>query len=298
MDNNLQEKIELIKKINTDDSNFIIKVYEAFKDNQSQIETKKQLSNIILDTKNISASQNIINLDNIWVKPYFYTKMRLKLDDIIQQVINIDKTEIISNPSNACNKIIFHKINKTFEKPNDKIDIVQFIKSIDKSKKCNFIFYAKELNEETLFKEEQLKKAIDIINIDDLEKRYNTIYNEIYTFLERDFISNKYCDFRDNKCVAQRNHTAYPINRRDGCCFTRIKTCPHLEKGNCTIECLACRLFSCPYLTKRGIGYWATEFILLQAFLNKKQRKHLVFDFYQPKPKIIRKIIKLGMKCN
>lgn len=221
MDNNFQKKIQLIKKINIDDSNFIIKVYEAYQKHKKQIEKKKELSKIVTTIDETTLTQNTINLDTICVKPYFYTKMRLKLDYIIQQILNTDETEFISNPSNICSKIVFHEINKTFEKPENEIDIVEFIKSINKNNsisKKDFIFIAKEKDEETLFKEEQLKKAIEIINIDKKAKRYEVIYDEIYNFLENDFI-------------------------------------------------------------------------LLQAFLNKKQRKHLVFDFYQPKQKIIKKLI-------
>ena len=56
------------------------------------------------------------------------------------------------------------------------------------------------------------------------------------------------------------------------------------------MECMACRLFSCPYLSKMGITYYANEFVLLKAFLSKKQRKHFVFDFYKPKDYVLKRV--------
>ncbi len=64
------------------------------------------------------------------------------------------------------------------------------------------------------------------------------------------------------------------------------------KNGECNVECMACRLFSCPYLSKRGITYYASEFVLLKAFLTKKQRKHLVFDFYTTKSNVLKKVSK------
>lgn len=294
----LIEKINLLKKINTDDSNFIVKVFEAYQKKQHELEIKKETSTIIVSAQIPTSSKNIIDLDKIWVKPYLYTRMRTHLDQIIKLLILANKNDIISNPSKFCNKIIFHKLSKTYEKSEDDIDIVEFIQSLDERKKThpeesfNFIFTAKNLDEETLFKEEQLTKAIEILNITDYKKRNEKIYDEIYAYLETNFVANNYCDFCNNKCVAQRKLTLYPLNRKNGCCFTQIRTCPHLHNGSCNIECLPCRLFSCPYLTKRGIGYWASDFILIKAFYNKSQRKHIVHDFYTSKSEILAKINK------
>lgn len=226
--------------------------------------------------------------------------MRIQLEGIIKQILDIDKNKILKNPSTYCKEVIFHNAKKNFVKPEHTIDIVDFIHELDKqpdlSKKNNFTFIAEEINAETLFKEEQLKKAIEIINITDAKNRIKKIYEYIYNYLKKDFVENRYCDFKKNKCVAQRHFTIYPINRKNGCCFTKIRKCPHLEKGECKVECVACRLYSCPYLTKRGIGYYGNEFILLKAFYTKKQRHNLIFKFYKPKEKVLEKLFSLKTK--
>lgn len=300
MDNNLKEKLDLIQKINTDDSRFILNVYDSYEKNKKSLENKFNTTSIILKDNFSKSSPNIIDLDEIYAKPYFYTKMRLYLNGIIENLLIATKSTILKNPSKFCKQLISHNCSKKIKEiEEDKIDIVDFIKILNEkfsknpSYNSGFIFIAKSIDEETIFKEEQLQKAIEIMSISSKEEQYEKIYDEIYSYMKKDFVSNNYCDFKNNKCVAQRHFTLYPINRKNGCCFTQIKTCPHLKQGGaCDVECISCRLFSCPYLSRHGIKYFANEFVLLKAFLTKKQRKHFVFDFYMPKEKVLKRLLK------
>ena len=149
---------------------------------------------------------------------------------------------------------------------------------------------ARNINNENIFKYSELTKALEIIKIDNVKIRNEKIYDYVYNYLCKDFISNNYCDFINDKCIAQRHLNFYPFTSKDGCCFKEIRKCEHLDKGMCNVECMACRLFACPYLTKRGIGYWAHEFILFDAFFSKKQRKYLVYDFYKTKEQVLEKV--------
>ncbi len=290
----MDNKINLIKNINSDDSRFIVNVYTAYKLHEKKLEYMKSNSSITLKSQAFDFSDTVIDLDKIWCKPYFYTKMRMRLNGIIELISNIDESFILKHPSKFCKQVIYHNISKNFEKTENEIDIVDFIKELsEKKSNKNFRFVAQTLDEESLFKEEQIKKAIEIINIESEDKQYERIYDEVYSYLKKDFVSNSYCDFKNNKCVAQRHFRFFPANFKNGCCFKQVKTCPHLQKdGSCNTQCMACRLFSCPYLSKRGIEYYANEFILFNAFLTKKQRKHLVFDFYMDKHKVLEGIAK------
>lgn len=289
---NMQGKIKLLQNLNTDNSRFILKVLEAFEKNQIEVVNQKNKSSIITHITDNINKENIIDLDKIWSKPYFYTNMRIKFNKIIKHIRETSYEEISKNPKKFCNNVVNIKIIKNFNKHDDNIDIVEFIQNLNNNfENTEFIYLAKEIDEETLFKEDQIKKAIEIIKIKDKSKQVSYIYDEIYNYLDKDFISNKYCDFINNKCVAQRHHTLYPINRKNGCCFMYVSKCNHLLKnGSCSVQCLACRLFSCPYLSKKGIGYWAGDFVLLKAFLSKEQRKHLVFDFYEDKDVVLHKL--------
>lgn len=299
MNENLLEKMELLQTINTDDSNFIFKICKAYLNDKKHYENKAKTTSIVLSDKIKTLENNIINLDSLWAKPYFYTRMKTRIIGMVNLLLNTNKSDILSNTSKLLHKIIYTKEVKTFEKPEDQIDIVDFIKSLDEQRKLNhnsdfnFIYTAKQINEETLFKEEQLKKAIEIINIDNIDERYKNIYDDTYNYLQKDFVSNCYCDFCNNKCIAQRRLIRiYPITTKNGCCYTNFGHCTHLKNGSCDAKCIACTLYSCQYLTKRGIGYWANEFVLLNAFFNKKQRHHLVFDFFKTREEILQNLKK------
>lgn len=326
MDTDFENKIKLIDEIGTDDAKFIVKVCRVYMQHNENLKKQKEKSTInLMKNREYEPCKNeiilndlvnqekeiyklkdsnekvikiIINLDNIYANPYFNTKMRRKLKMIVNTISTIKLSEM--KKKNFCSKLILTKVKniENTEDKNEKIDIIDLIQWLDKIKKelkdieFKFIFLADDLLEENLFKEEQIKKAIDVINITDTKQRYKRIYEEVYKYLNEDFISNKYCDFKNNQCVAQRNHEFIPYIRKNGCCFTTIRTCPNLKDGKCNIECLPCRLYSCPYLSKRGITYYASEIILFKAFLTKKQRKILVFDFYKPKEKILKKVLK------
>ena len=299
MNNIINDKIKIINKKDNYNANFIVKVLKAYEKKQEEIEINKKITDIIKANKsknfdNIN-NYNIINLDEIWVKPYLYTKMRVKLEKLVNYVINTENSYIINNPTKFYKKAIFNSAEILFEKPANQIDIVEFIKSlniktIETSEK--FIFCAEKIDEESLFKEKYLKKAINIIKITDLKQKYSLIYDELCEYLNDDFLQNEYCDFKNNKCISQRKHRLYPPCRKNGCCFMKIRKCPNLKEGRCSVQCLPCKLFSCKYLEKRGIEYYGRELILLQAFFNKKQRKHLVFDFYISKDEILDKVYK------
>lgn len=297
MDTTISQKINLLKETNTDDTRFILNVYESYLKYQEKLISQKNNSSIILKNEFTNSFPIIVDLDKIYSKPYFYTQMRIHLNGIIEKLSNTDISAIFKNPSKFCKNISLANYSKTFEKVDDEIDIVDFIQVLRNKKtenpdyNTNIVFIAKELDEETLFKEEQIKKAIEIINIDSKEKQYEKIYDEVYSYLKKDFIANNYCDFQNNKCVTQRHFSFYPPCKKNGCCFTQIRTCKHLQKdGSCNVECMACRLYSCPYLSKRGITYMASEIVLLKAFFTKEQRHHLVFDFYKPKSDILKKL--------
>lgn len=294
MNTNIEEKINLIKNANTDDTRFIINVYESYLKYKNELNNQKKNSSIILKSEFTNSFPIIVDLDKIYSKPYFYTKMRIHLNGIIEKISNTDMSIISQKPSKFCKSISLADYSCTFEKSEDEIDIVDFIQILRNKKtenpdyNTNLVFIAKELDEETLFKEEQIKKSIEIINIDLKEKQYEKIYDEVYSYLKKDFIANNYCDFQNNKCVTQRHFSLYPPCRKNGCCFTQIRTCKHLQKdGSCNVECMACRLYSCPYLSKRGITYFASEFVLFKAFLSPKQRKSLVHNFYKTKSEVL-----------
>lgn len=288
----MDEKIKLLNQMNTDDSRFLINVIKSYNSYINDMKEKRNNTKIIIDDCSTNLKEGIINLDDIFADNFFYTKIRLRIENMIDSVLKIDNTKILNKKT--LHNIIYNKDRITipvFEQ--DKIDIVELIKKMSKNNITSIKMVASSITDINLFKEEQINMAIEIIKINNAKEKISKIYDYTYNYLKKDFIANNYCDFINDKCVAQRRFHLYPINRKDGCCFMEIRKCPHLKNGQCDTECLACRLFSCPFLTKRGIGYYANEFVLLKAFFNKNQRKKLVFEFYKSKEEIIKKIISI-----
>lgn len=290
MEKEIQEKIDLLSKIDTENARFVVKALKACKKEREEYKIKRKASEINIKNSEKNIDGQIIDLDKIWIKPYFYTKMRVRLEELANQVVNTDDEEILKNSSKFLKKVIYNRATKHFEKPEGQLDIVEFIKDLD-SKKINmslrFHFVAEKIDDEAVFKENIIKKAIEIVNINDTKERYAVIYDEICDILNKNFVDIGYCDFKNNKCIAQRKHKLYPPRRKNGCCSMQIRQCPNLINSKCTVECVACKFFSCGYLAKKGIGYFGKEIVFLQAFFNRKQRKHFIFDFYQSKENVI-----------
>ena len=110
------------------------------------------------------------------------------------------------------------------------------------------------------------------------------------------FSKYNFCNFKNSMCVSQRHKNIfnrYPKPKTDGCCFKVIRKCAHNNKdGTCQVKCLSCKLYTCPYLSKRNIGLNTSEFILLRAFFNNKQKKNVIYNFYKSKEEIMKKLMK------
>lgn len=293
MDKNqdLKIKMEILKNLNTDDSRYLYRICNTFKNYNEEMNKLKKNINIEIDNKETNIENGFINLDDIDCERYFNTQMKQNINRMVKEIINTSEKKFYMD-KNTCKRIIYSKEKNIHPQKNynHKLDIVELIKILDKKKITNIKVVTRNINNENIFKYCELKKAMEVIKNNDIIIRNEMIYNHIYEYLNKDFISNKYCDFINDKCVAQRHFNLYPVTSKDGCCFKEIRKCEHLNNGMCKVECMACRLFTCPYLTKRGIGYWANEFILFNAFFNKKQRKHLVFDFYKSKEQVLEKL--------
>ena len=261
-----KEKIALLKTLNTDYSRFIINVVNSYEKKNATIKKKIKENIYSIETEKFSSS--MINLDNLWAKPYFNTIMRRSLDKLIMLLENED-IEIM---------------------PEGMINIVDFIKEMNVDE--NLYFYASEINEETIFKAEQLTRALILKTITDETTRVSKLYDYVYDYLKEDFIANNYCDFIDNKCIAQRHIRMYPWHIKNGCCYNEFFRCKHFNKANCDAKCMACTLFSCPFLSKMHITYYGREILLFSAFLTQNQMKHMIYDFYKTKNEVVKAVLK------
>jgi hypothetical protein len=143
----------------------------------------------------------------------------------------------------------------------------------------------------------ELMQLIEILMCKSKREMYERIYDNLCDYLDNDCRKYNYCNFENNKCIAQRdssNKTGYPVNEWNGCCFDVDKRleCNKIQNKTCTIKCISCKLFICRYLRDRGIVYPTNKNLQIKCFLNIIQRPVFVWNFFKPKEEIISKLWK------
>lgn len=145
-----------------------------------------------------------------------------------------------------------------------------------------------------------------ILSIPDLRHKYEYIYDLVCNKLDVEFSKNNYCDFKDNKCICQREAKNTAHNSM-GCCYTfrnskltgfpvDTKLCIYLKNGSCTQNCITCKLFTCSYLKKQHIKFNPNDFFLIKVCFNRKQKSYIVSSFFKGRNEIIDNLIKMNSK--
>ncbi len=188
-------------------------------------------------------------------------------------------------------KIIFNII-KIFNICNKKnIDIGSIIDGINI--KCAIIY------ENINFDYSNIINSIQALLLANKRLQYEFIYDVVCKQLDEQFALNNYCDFKCDKCIASRANRTF--HKTMGCCYSfdysiwkganNVQLCKYLSNNKCTINCMACKLFTCKFLKEKGIRYKTNDIPLLTCFFNKKQREILSANFFVDKPKIIDKLL-------
>ena len=141
-------------------------------------------------------------------------------------------------------------------------------------------------------KDFQEKAFIKAYNEKDHKKRYNYIYEYMCNYINKKIC--KLCDFKDNKCIANRMKLS--VHSENGCChFRKESPCKLLKDKKCTIKCISCKLFMCEYIEKRILKYKSLpkNYLLLNFFFNKKQQQILQHNYRKDKKEIIEKLLEL-----
>ena len=172
-------------------------------------------------------------------------------------------------------------------------DIINEFMKIKDFKSGDIVYVCGNLTNENIFFINEFEKFLKALEQSSNRNKY--IYDTVCNDLENNFLKFNFCNFKNNKCLSQRHKNVflnnYPYTNTDGCCFKIIRKCQHNNKdGTCKVKCISCKLFICPYLSKRGIGYYASELLLLRAFYTPKQRGIYVNSFYESEDKILSKL--------
>ncbi len=198
---------------------------------------------------------------------------------------------------NKCKKNNLITIN--FELPLDNDKYQDFLHTI---KKLRFICRKKNnikitINNKNIdIKKEKDERIINLyhlekaLNIKNKKERYEYIYDVVCDYLDSNFYGKNLCEFKNNKCLGDRNKK---FEKSCGCCNGRDRgTCKYLVGGRCSIKCMACKLFTCPSLKKKGIKFRVRDIPLLKYFFSLRQKEVLAYTIFTPKDEVIEKLIK------
>lgn len=202
-------------------------------------------------------------------------------------------------------RIVKHQIiNDTLKidlNDNNIDEIYDFIPKLIKL--CNKKYYVilkykdEEIKDDSYIKKKILEnnKIIDIIevvhaiNIKDINNKYNYIYDTVCAKLD-ERIKTNYCEFKDGVCIKYRIKNP---SHKNGCCECKGRgRCKYLIDGVCTMKsCMACKLFTCHTLKKKGITQSINDFVLTKYFFNSKEKDILQFSYWTPKEIVMERLI-------
>ena len=120
------------------------------------------------------------------------------------------------------------------------------------------------------------------INIKKREDRYNYIYDKV---------CKNYCEFENDVCIRFKKENP---NHKNGCCEWKGRgKCKYLINSVCTMKtCMACKLFTCPFLYKeKGIRQRINDYVLIKYFFNNNQKYILECSFWTPKEIVMKRLL-------
>lgn len=172
------------------------------------------------------------------------------------------------------------------------VNVKSIKKEIKKTRKyinyCDKNNYKIKYNNSNDFWIKNIEKAI---NIKDINKRYNFIYDTVCDYIDKKYLKCNYCDFKDDVCIYFRVHNN--LNHKNGCCYSDARggLCNHLKNHKCEIKSISCKLYSCEYLRKNKINFKMKDIPLIKYFFNIKQKYFIKYSFFKDKDYVISKLL-------
>lgn len=168
---------------------------------------------------------------------------------------------------------------------NDSKEIKKTKKYLDLCDKNNYKIKYKDTNNYWI---KNIEKAI---NIKDIYKRYEYLYNVVCDYIDTKYLECNYCEFKDDICRYFRENNQ--LTHKNGCCnsASRGGVCKHLEDGKCNIKSISCKLYACPILRSDKINFRMKDIPLIKYFFNLKQKYYIKYSFFKDKDYVINKLI-------
>ena len=248
-------------------------------------------------------SEQIVKLDN-----NYYFELVSSTDNLPTYVVDINNLKVINilKKGKLLLKIDFNDLNKNqYKKILKKL---LFIKNVISKSKLNFgihkdskilLGYIKNYDKNNK-NHNDLIQSINAIFYNTRLERYNYIYDTACDYLDSFFYGKNLCDFKNNKCGEKRNTSSVT-----GCChhfkykwlgpITKLVLCEYLKEDyTCGAKCIACKLFTCDYLRKKGIKFRIKDILLLDVFFNPLQKYFIKYQVFTPKEKVIKLLMLFG----
>lgn len=136
------------------------------------------------------------------------------------------------------------------------------------------------------------------INYKTKEERYEYIYDTVCKILDEKIMKENYCEFENDVCIRFKKENP---NHKNGCCEWKGRgKCKYLINSECTMKtCMACKLFTCPFLYKeKGIRQKINDYVLIKYFFNRNQKYILECSFWTPKEIVMKRLLANNFKIN
>lgn len=288
----IENKIkELTLKFNNDETDLLKSMYR-FINQKYVLSCSEKVLKTVPEHEEFN-SRIYLNVDKIYFDEIWNNYMRRKIDAIFDVILKVDIKEISEKQLKEI--MVKTPVKEKANADSKKETLNAVLERIKNNKEINeleVIYICSELTNKNIFFINEFEKIINALRLG--EKKYEYIYDTICADLDKTFSVFGFCNFKNDKCVSQRHKSMlndYPHQSKDGCCFNVVKKCKyHNKDGSCQTKCLPCKLYTCPYLSKRGIGLYSSEVPLIRAFFNVKQKKDSIYRFFTTREKIIDKL--------
>lgn len=248
--------------------------------------------------RTLKSLETIIELDN-----NYSLQIANNISNLPKNVLDIKKLNLIKilKVNSFLLKIDFNNLSKkSYKKVLKKLLLVKklFKNKIgilqDSKKLLGYVINYNKNNQD----QDNFILALNAIFFKTRYERYNYIYDTVCDYLDTVFYGKNVCDFKDNKCGEKRNCSLVV-----GCCrhykykligplYPKWVMCEYLtDEYKCGAKCIACKLYTCDYLKKKGIEFKIKDFLLLDAFFRPLQKYCIKYMVYTPKEKIIKRLM-------
>ncbi len=143
--------------------------------------------------------------------------------------------------------------------------------------------------------------ALRAIEMNDINQRYEYLYDEICYYLDHVCKEKNLCDFKNNKCFAKQNSEVtmgcchHFSNKKWGILYQKkLIPCEYLSENGCTTKSIGCKMFMCDEVHKKGFKFTVFNVLLIRYFFNFIQKIIIKTSVFEGKEDIMKQLLKFN----